>query len=260
MALSAGQQALVDVGAAFDAANAADVQLPALLHAATEMLKLYDLMFPTKGRVYDILKGDHVGHLKSLQRLADADRAAHPGAGDSVFPMLDREVAAKGLPPVRNDLCSGVCALLWFMRTVRFLGRFLDLLCDPANAKQDAFECARAAYKECLYPYHRMVVSMIVPLALGACRVACRACVRVCASVAGAGCARRRRAVARGCGGWRRGRAAAAALAPHCARHRRGTLSVQLPHAGVVGTRDNLRKNFGMPTLEMAYEYIGKCR
>jgi hypothetical protein len=35
---------------------------------------------------------------------------------------------------------------------------------------------------------------------------------------------------------------------------------VQLPHAGVVGTRDNLRKNFGMPTLEMAYEYIGKCR
>ena len=173
MALSAGQQALLDVTAAFDAANQPDVQMPALLHAGQEMLKLYDLMFPSKGRVYDILKGDHAGHLKSLQRLADADRAAHPDAGDAVFPMLDREVAKKGLPPVRNDLCSGVCSLLWFMRTVRFLGRFLDLLCDPAHAKQDAFECARAAYKECLYPYHRMVVSMIVPLALGARAGAC---------------------------------------------------------------------------------------
>lgn len=169
MALSTGQQAINDVAAAFDAANKAELEIPELLHASTEMLKLYDLMFPSKGKVYDILKNDHVGHIKGLRKAYEADQEKNPAAGPALFPLLDREVVAKGLKSVRGDLGSAVCSALWLMRTFKFLIRFLDLLVEDSHKSKDAYECARSAYKEILYPYHRMVVSMIVPMALGAC-------------------------------------------------------------------------------------------
>ena len=119
--------------------------------------------------IYDLLKKDHEGHIKGLRKLYDEDKAAGSSTGDSLFPLLERELAKKGMAKVRNDLASGVCSTLWLMRTFNFLLRFLENLANPAMAKDEAFDCARAAYKEVLYPYHRFAVSMVVKLALGAC-------------------------------------------------------------------------------------------
>ena len=173
MSLSAGQQALLDVSAAFAAADTSELTVEPLLHASQEMLKLYDLMFPKKGMIYDLLKKDHEGHIKGLRKLYDADKAAGADAAapGSLAPLLEREIAKRGMASVRGDLASGVCSTLWLMRTFAFLIRFLDNLCNPANAKDEAFDCARNAYKEVLYPFHRTLVSITVKLALGACAV-----------------------------------------------------------------------------------------
>ena len=210
--LSAGQTALSEVSAAFAALDPVDVQVPPLLHASVEMLKLYDLMFPKKGSIYEMLKKvcapppcggrsrptqalrlraqhacsparaacahargvlsplssqDHEGHIKGLRKLYEADKVEGHASGDSLFPLLERELAKRGMASVRGDLGSGVCSTLWLMRTFAFLIRFLENLCNPATRKDEAYDCARAAYKEVLFPYHRVMVSMVVRLALG---------------------------------------------------------------------------------------------
>ena len=167
MALSDGQKAINEVVAAFNAANSEVLQIPSLLNAAKEMLKLYDLMFPSKGKVYDILKGDHVGHVNALEKAFEADKA-HPKHDDSVFGLIVREIEGTSRDKVRNNIHSGTCSVLWIMRTIAFLTRFLDTLSDAKLKDKEAYDCAREAYKEVLYPYHRMVVSVVVRLALGA--------------------------------------------------------------------------------------------
>ena len=184
--ISPPQRVLLTVCLEFDGVGK-ELRTVDLLRAADAMLGLYDLMFPSGGQVPTLLKNDHLNHIKQV-RAAMEKAAEHETALARDF--VRSSLRTHGRDKARKDWGTGVLGLLWIARTFGFIGRFLALVEDPAT---QPYKAARDAYGEVLRPYHTLVVSMVVRVALG-----------------------------------------------------------------LVGSRDNLRANFGMPTDEATTLYMAR--
>lgn len=158
--LTAGQRVLVNVCCEFDSVDHAELKTVDVIRAAEAMMDLYDLMFPSGGQVPALLKKDHRTHIEQVRTAFQLDATNKARVADFVH----GELRARGRDAVRKDWGVGVLGLLWIGRTVAFITRFLALL---EQTDVQPYKAARDAYGEVLRPYHTMVVSVVVRIALG---------------------------------------------------------------------------------------------
>ena len=153
---------------AFGAVPDDSLPMDSVLVAADSLTALYDVMFPGGGRIPNLLKNDHSGHVVAVRRIASEAAAfrgnASAAGSTTVDALIVGEIQARGVEGLRNNWSTGTLNLLWIGRTAHFICVFLEQLSATEHAPHS---CARTAYSESLAPFHTWVVAIALRVALG---------------------------------------------------------------------------------------------
>lgn len=137
------------------------VDVESFLNACNNIQPVYDIIF-SPGIVASTLKSDISESLTSVSNL----RGKYPTLSH-LQALIRQELADNKVDKLRKTKKSGVVGLLWLMRAITFNVTFIANVND--GRKRPASECAKEAYTLVLRPYHGMMLSGIVGLAMGMC-------------------------------------------------------------------------------------------
>lgn len=127
--------------------------------AALMMAPVYEWIFGV-GVVSKHLKNDIVGHATGV-----LDSAGVCVENATVDGLISTTLQHRTHDQVRSDSKSGIVEILWTKRSLDFILRFLDYGL-VRHTDESLQRCASMAYTQVLKPYHSLMVSGIVTLAL----------------------------------------------------------------------------------------------